>query len=64
MSTSLSRWFAEFKEDVLAGRVSLEELIAIADADMQSEAVELCPECVKYPVRTGRGRGYFVIRHS
>lgn len=53
--TVLSRWFLEFREDVLAGRVSLEELVSTVDADQQTEAITLCHECRRYPVRTKRG---------
>lgn len=52
--SALSRWFATFRDDVLKGRVSLEELIAVADADMQAEAIELCPAC-SHVIHKGMG---------
>lgn len=48
----LTKWFTGFREDLLAGRVSLDELVATADADMQAQTVELCPECSRHPIRT------------
>ncbi|MDO8915668.1 MAG: hypothetical protein Q7W16_06255 [Coriobacteriia bacterium] len=59
--TVLSRWFVAFKDDLRVGRVDLEELIAVADADHQDEAIALCPVCSRRPVRepgsTYRPRG-------
>jgi ribosomal protein L37AE/L43A len=54
--SALSRWFVAFKDDVLSGRVSLEELLEVADFDMQVEAPKLCPACQR-PVRPGQ-KGY------
>lgn len=52
--SALSRWFRTFKDDVLSGRVSLDELIAVADADMQAESVDLCAHC-SHVIRKGEG---------
>lgn len=53
--SALTRWFEAFKQDVLEGRVSLEDLLAAADADMQAESVDLCPSCSRV---LRRGEGY------
>lgn len=53
----LSRWFEVFKKDVLSGRVSLEDLLEVTDADMSSEMFELCPACARFPVRLGTRGG-------
>ncbi len=54
--SALSKWFVAFKEDVLSGRVSLEELLEVADLDMQSSQPDLCPICTRRPVRDTGGR--------
>ena len=59
--SALTRWFEAFRQDVLEGRVSLEELLIVADADMQSESVDLCPRCTKRPVRS-KGKQYAPYR--
>lgn len=47
----LSRWFVEFRDDLLAGRVDLQELLECTDHDMQTEQPVLCPVCGRHPVR-------------
>jgi hypothetical protein len=50
----LTKWFVQFRADILAGRVSLEQIIDATDADMQDSQSELCPDCGRRAVRDHR----------
>lgn len=50
--SGLARWFRVFADDVLSGRISLEDVLECADADMQQSGQELCPSCARV-VRPG-----------
>ena len=50
--SGLTRWFRVFADDVLPGRISLEDVLECADADMQQSGQELCPSCARV-VRPG-----------
>lgn len=52
--SGLTRWFRVFADDVLTGRISLEELLECADADMQASGQQLCPSCARGVLRPGR----------
>lgn len=55
--SALTRWFQAFRDDVLSGRVSLDDLLDAADDDMRAESHELCPVCARHVMRKGAG-GY------
>jgi hypothetical protein len=51
----LSRWFVAFKEDIISGAVSLEELVEVVDDEMQAHMVDLCPRCGTRRSRAAHG---------
>lgn len=51
--SGLTRWFTAFADDVMSGRVSLEELLEVADSDMQQSGQQLCPTCARRVIRPG-----------
>lgn len=49
----LGRWLITFKDDLLAGRVDLAEIIECTDSDMQEQMPQLCVSCSR-SVRVGQ----------